>query len=247
MEGERPFQAEKRTSSPKGSAATHRPKAFFPALVEGFRQCVLDLSEGPGAFLERDPAARSRLEVALLYPGLRALLAHRLAHALWQAQSPFLARAVSELSRSVSGIEIHPGASIGRRLVIDHGFGVVIGETAVLEDDVTLYQGVTLGAAHVEHGANRKRHPTVRTGASVGVGASVLGNITIGERARVGAGAVVLVDVEPGESVGGIPAVPLKSRRSSVSPGQSAPAEKAEHAGHVATETKAKKGPQHAR
>ena len=241
------FQGEKRKSSPNGPASAHRSKVFFPALLEGFQQCLLDLSEGPDAFLERDPAARSRLEVALLYPGLRALLAHRLAHALWRAHSPFLARAVSELSRSVSGIEIHPGAIIGRRLVIDHGFGVVIGETAVLEDDVTLYQGVTLGAAHVERGANRKRHPTLRKGASVGVGASVLGNITIGEGARVGAGAVVLVDVEPGDSVGGIPAVPLKSRRSSVPPVQSPPAEKAEHPEPVETETKAKKGPRHAR
>ncbi len=247
MAGERASQGEKRTKSSNGSASTHRPKALFPALVDCFQQCVSDVREAPGAFLERDPAARSRLEVALLYPGFRALLAHRLAHALWRAQSPFLARAVSELSRSVSGIEIHPGAIIGRRLVIDHGFGVVIGETAVLEDDVTLYQGVTLGAAHVEHGANRKRHPTVCKGASVGVGASVLGNITVGERARVGAGAVVLVDVEPGESVGGIPAIPLKSRRSSVPSGQSSPAEKAEHAEPVETEIKVKKGPRDAR
>lgn len=198
-------------SSPKPPEAPPLKKA----LLEALRQCKRDIEEGPDAFLERDPAARSREEVLWLYPGMRALLAHRLAHALWRAQWPFWARALSELSRALSGVEIHPGARIGRRLVIDHGYGVVVGETSVLEDDVTLFQGVTLGATGKERGRSHKRHPTVQRGAIVGVGASVLGNITVGAGARVGAGAVVLADVAPGESVGGIPAVPLKPKRSS--------------------------------
>jgi serine O-acetyltransferase len=144
-----------------------------------------------------------------MYPGFRAIMLHRLAHRLWRAEASFLARAVSEFGRALTGIEIHPGARIGRRVVIDHGAGIVIGETAVVEDDVTIYQGVTLGGTR---NVRRKRHPTVRKGATIGVGASVLGDITVGEGAKVGAGAVVLVDVDPGASVGGIPAVPLRPR-----------------------------------
>jgi serine O-acetyltransferase len=176
--------------------------------IDVIEQISLDSTEVPDAFLERDPAARTRAEVALLYPGFRAILLHRIAHALWHTEKPFLARACSEFSRFVTGIEIHPGATLGRRVVIDHGLGVVIGETAVVEDDVLLYQGVTLGGSQ---NTKIKRHPTLRRSVVVGAGATVLGNITIGEGAHIGAGAVVLGDVPPGESVGGVPAKPLRS------------------------------------
>jgi len=152
----------------------------------------------------RDPAARSMAEIALLYPGLRALAFHRPAHALWRSGFHFLARFVSELGRFLSGIEIHPAAVIGKRLFIDHGGGVVIGETAVIGDDVTLYHGITLGG--VSAGEPGKRHPTVLDEAVIGAGAQVLGPITVGRGARVGANAVVLKDVPPGVTVVGIPA-----------------------------------------
>ncbi|MDX2143845.1 MAG: serine O-acetyltransferase [Rhodospirillaceae bacterium] len=155
----------------------------------------------------RDPAAKSRLEVALLYPGVRAILAHRVAHALWQIRLFFLARLVSEIGKLVSGIEIHPGARIGRRLFIDHGTGVVLGETAVIDDDVTLYHGVTLGGIGTgsPHGLER-RHPHIENGVVIGAGAQVLGPITVGRNARVGANAVVLKSVPEGVTVVGIPA-----------------------------------------
>ena len=168
-----------------------------------------DIRELPLTFLHHDPAARSAVEVLLLYPGVKALLLHRVAHSLWSHQFFFAARALSEFARFLSGIEIHPGAQIGRRLVIDHGMGVVIGETAVVEDDVCLYQGVTLGGTSL---AKAKRHPTIRSGALVGMGACVLGNIVVGRNAKVGAGAVVLSDVPDGASVGGVPATLLGHR-----------------------------------
>ena len=154
----------------------------------------------------RDPAARSRAEIALLYPGIRAILFYRLANALWRSGFHFLARLVSEFGKWLSGVEIHPGATIGRRLFIDHGMGVVIGETAIIEDDVTLYHGVTLGgigsgAIHVG-----RRHPLLQSGVVVGAGAQVLGPITVHRGARVGANAVVLKDVPEGITVVGIPA-----------------------------------------
>ena len=175
-----------------------------------------DVGELPSAVREKDPAVRSQTEVLLLYPGVKAVLAHRVAHGLWQSKQHFAARAVSEFSRAVTGIEIHPGAVIGSRVVIDHGMGVVIGETAVVEDDVTIYQGVTLGGTR---NVRRKRHPTIRTGATIGVGASVLGDIEIGALAQIGAGAVVLSDVPAGARVGGIPASELKARSRSKVPG----------------------------
>lgn len=153
-----------------------------------------------------DPAARSDWEVLLLYPGVKALALHRLAHGLYQMKLYFLARAVSEFSRAVTGIEIHPGARIGQGLVIDHGFGVVIGETAEIGDNVLIYQGVTLGGTSLEPG---KRHPTIGDGVVIGSGAKVLGPITIGNNARIGANSVVLSAVAPATSVGGIPAKPL--------------------------------------
>lgn len=153
----------------------------------------------------RDPAARSAVEVALLYPGLHAVWAHRVSHALWRRRLRFLARANSQLARWFTGIEIHPGARIGRRFFIDHGMGVVIGETSEIGDDVMLYHGVTLGGRSRSTG---KRHPTLGDGVAVGAGAKILGPVTIGAHSFVGANAVVTRDA-PAESVlVGVPAKP---------------------------------------
>ncbi len=152
---------------------------------------------------ERDPAATSTLGVLLCYPGLHARTMHRINHWLWVKRWRLLARWLSQVTRFYTGIEIHPGAVLGRRVFIDHGMGVVIGETAFVGDDVTLYQGVTLGGTGKEKG---KRHPTLRAGVFVGNNANVLGNITIGENSRVGAGSVVLRDVPPNSTVVGVPA-----------------------------------------
>lgn len=161
------------------------------------------LSEDIRAIRERDPAARSTLEVILCYPGLHALIFHRIASWLWHHQLKLLGRCVSHLARFLTGIEIHPGATIGRRVFIDHGMGVVIGETAVVGDDCTLYQGVTLGGTGKQRG---KRHPTLGNGVIVGVGAKILGAVTIGDGAKIGAGAVVLRDVPPHTTAVGVPA-----------------------------------------
>ena len=168
---------------------------------------------------QRDPAARSLLEVALLYPGVRALAFYRIAHALWAARLMFLGRLVSELGRLLSGIEIHPGAVIGHRLFIDHGIGVVIGETAVIGDDVTLYHGVTLGGMAATQAQHGRRHPIVEDGVVIGAGAQVLGPITVGKGARVGANAVALKDVPPGVTVVGIPAQVAMPRVPAAAPG----------------------------
>ncbi len=166
--------------------------------------------EDVGAFMARDPAARSLTEIALCYPGLHAIYIHRFSHWLWQRGLMLLARFISHLGRWATGIEIHPGARIGRRFVIDHGQGIVIGETTEIEDDVTLYQGVTLGgiAPAVDSRAqvSVKRHPTLKSGVIVGSGAQILGPITIGEGARIGANSVVTRDVPSGVSAVGIPA-----------------------------------------
>lgn len=167
------------------------------------------LRESIRAYRAKDPAARSDLEVLLCYPGLHATILHRLAHGLWTRRVRLLARMVSHLSRFLTGIEIHPGARIGRRLVIDHGMGVVIGETAELGDDVFLYHQVTLGTASMAHG---KRHPTLGNNVIVGAGAKVLGALLVGENARVGANAVVLEDVPAGTTVVGIPARPVERK-----------------------------------
>jgi serine O-acetyltransferase len=153
--------------------------------------------------LERDPAARSRLEVFLCYPGLWAVWIHRISHALWGAKLRLPARMLSQVARFYTGVDIHPGATLGRRLFIDHATGVVIGETAIVGNDVTMYQGVTLGGTGKGHG---KRHPTVCDNVFIGNNANVLGNITIGENSRVGAGSVVLSDVPPDSTVVGVPA-----------------------------------------
>ncbi|WP_404386147.1 serine O-acetyltransferase [Caenispirillum salinarum] len=160
------------------------------------------LKEDVDSVLDRDPAARGRLEVLVTYPGLHAILLHRLAHRLWRRRFRFSARFLAFLGRLVTNVDIHPGATIGRRFFVDHGAGVVIGETAEIGDDVTLYQGVTLGGTTLAKG---KRHPTLKDGVLVGAGAKVLGAHTIGENARIGANSVVIGDVPPGMTVVGIP------------------------------------------
>lgn len=160
------------------------------------------MKEDIATVFEQDPAARSVLEVVLTYSGLHAVWAHRIAHALFRNKLFFLARAVSQVSRFFTGIEIHPGAKIGRRFFIDHGMGVVIGETCVIGDDCILFQGVTLGGTGKERG---KRHPTLGNNVLVATGAKVLGSITLGDNSKVGAGSVVLKDVPPNATVVGIP------------------------------------------
>ena len=168
------------------------------------------LRELVGAYHQRDPAARSKVEVLLCYPGLHAVMIHRLAHGLWRRRLFLLGRFVSHLGRFATGVEIHPGAQLGRRVIIDHGMGVVIGETAVLGDDAYLYHQVTLGTASNVKG---KRHPTVGRNVILGAGAKILGDIVIGDGARVGANAVVVADVQPGQTVVGIPARPTERAR----------------------------------
>ncbi len=162
-----------------------------------------NLREQIDTVLKHDPAARSPLEVVLCYPGLHALMFYRVAHWLWQRKLLLAGRFVSHVGRLITAIEIHPGARIGKRLFIDHGAGVVIGETAEIGDDVTLYQGVTLGGTKLHRG---KRHPTLEDGVIVGAGAKVLGGFTVGRGARIGANAVVLSEVPAGASMVGIPA-----------------------------------------
>ncbi len=158
------------------------------------------------AYRTRDPAARSDIEVLLCYPGLHAVLWHKLSHGLWRRGFRLPARMGAHLGRFLTGIEIHPAARIGRRLIVDHGMGVVIGETAEIGDDVYIYHAVTLGGTSSERG---KRHPTVGNNVIIGAGAKVLGDILIGDGARIGANAVVVQAVAPGVTVVGIPARPV--------------------------------------
>ncbi|MFC1998235.1 serine O-acetyltransferase [Chloroflexota bacterium] len=158
--------------------------------------------EDIGTVFVRDPAARSKLEVILCYPGLQAISFHRMAHYLWNHKFKFLARLISHISRFITGIEIHPGAKIGRRFFIDHGMGVVIGETTEIGDDVLLYQGVVLGGTSL---AKKKRHPTIGNNVVVGAAAVLLGPINVGDGARIGANSVVIHSVPPGTTVVGIP------------------------------------------
>jgi serine O-acetyltransferase len=162
------------------------------------------LREDIRCILDRDPAARSAWEVVTCYPGLHALWLHRIAHACWHRGVRWLGRFISQIGRWFTGIELHPGATIGRRVFIDHGMGVVVGETAVIGDDCTIYQGVTLGGTSLAKGA--KRHPTLGRGVIVSAGAKVLGSFTVGDGARVGSNAVVLQPVPPGATAVGIPA-----------------------------------------
>jgi len=162
-----------------------------------------NIKEDIASVFDRDPAARTTFEVLTCYPGLHARLLHRLSNSLWHAKMKWPARFLSYLTRGFTGIEIHPGATIGRRFFIDHGMGVVIGETAIIGDDVTLYHGVTLGGTSWRHG---KRHPTLEDGVVVGAGAKILGPITVGAGAKIGSNAVVVKDVPAGATAAGIPA-----------------------------------------
>jgi serine O-acetyltransferase len=162
------------------------------------------LREDIATIRERDPAARSAWEVLTCYPGLHALVLHRVAHACWRAKRRWLARYISQVARFLTGIEIHPGATLGRRVFIDHGMGVVIGETAEVGDDCTIYQGVTLGGTSLTRGA--KRHPTLGPGVIVGAGAKVLGGFTVGAQAKIGSNAVVVKPVPAGATAVGNPA-----------------------------------------
>ena len=161
------------------------------------------IREDINSVFDRDPAARTTFEVVTCYPGLHARIFHRLANKLWIAGYKWLARFTSHIARGLTGIEIHPGATIGRRFFIDHGMGVVIGETAEIGDDVTLYHGVTLGGTSWQEG---KRHPTLGNGVIVGAGAKILGPIHIGDNAKIGSNAVVVKDVPAGATAAGIPA-----------------------------------------
>jgi serine O-acetyltransferase len=178
------------------------------------------LREDIATIRERDPAARSAWEVLTCYPGLHALVLHRLAHACWRARRRWLARFISQMARFMTGIEIHPGATLGRRVFIDHGMGVVIGETAQIGDDCTIYQGVTLGGTSLTRGA--KRHPTLERGVIVGAGAKVLGGFTIGADAKIGSNAVVTKPVPArGTAVGNpariiVPAAAVAAEEASV-------------------------------
>ena len=169
------------------------------------------IKEDISIVFERDPAARTHWEILTTYPGVHALLMHRLSHWLWQTNFFWLGRFCSHIGRWLTGIEIHPGATIGRRVFIDHGMGIVIGETAIIGDDCTLYHGVTLGGTSWNKG---KRHPTLEAGVVIGAGAKVLGPITIGEGAKIGSNAVVVKDVPANATAVGIPARILEEEKS---------------------------------
>lgn len=168
------------------------------AIIRGIKTIAQDIQ----TIKDKDPAARSVLEIVLLYPGFHALLCHRISHKLFKWDIPFIPRFLSQLARFFTGIEIHPGAVIGRNFFIDHGMGVVIGETTVIKDNVLVYQGVTLGGTGKELG---KRHPTVEDNVTIGAGAKVLGNITIGANSNIGAGSVVIDNVPEYSTVVGVP------------------------------------------
>jgi serine O-acetyltransferase len=167
------------------------------------------IREQIGTIFREDPAAKSALEIVLCYPGFHAILLHRLAHKLYRWRVPLVPRVISQIGRFLTGIEIHPGATIGRRFFIDHGMGVVIGETAEIGDDVLLYQGVTLGGTGNEKG---KRHPTLGNHVVVGTGAKVLGSIRIGDNVKIGAGSVVVHPVPDNSTVVGIPGRVVRTR-----------------------------------
>ena len=171
-------------------------------MISTIKRGISKVKEDINVIYENDPAAKNLLEVILCYPGLHALIAYRLAHRLYKWNIPLIPRMISYLTRIITGIEIHPAAKIGRRFFIDHGEGVVIGETTVIGDDVLIYQQVTLGGTGKESG---KRHPTLGNKVIVGAGAKVLGNITIGDNVRIGAGSVVIEDVPPHSTVVGVP------------------------------------------
>lgn len=185
----------------------------MPAGAAGYADMLKQWKEDVDAIMARDPAAKSPLEVLLCYPGLKAIRAYRRAHKAYLKGHMLRARLISQRSRNRTGIEIHPGAVIGKGLVIDHGDGVVIGETTVIGDNVTLYQGVTLGGTGKETG---KRHPNIGSGVTIGAGAKVLGPITIGDNSKVGAGSVVLRDVPPNCTVVGNPGRVVQKKKPTV-------------------------------
>ncbi len=180
---------------------------------EKFKRAWETLKADFNAVFERDPAARSKLEVILCYPGFHAIILHRIAHFLWINDFKLIARLLSHINRFLTGIEIHPGAKIGKGFFIDHGMGVVIGETAEIEDNVTLYHGVTLGGVSLE---KKKRHPTIKKNVVIGAGAKVLGPFTVGENSRIGANSVVVKEVPPNSTVVGIPGKVVKKEKLSV-------------------------------
>ena len=166
-----------------------------------------DLKDTIDAYLARDPAAQSALEVLLLYPGVKAVQSHRRAHWFYEHDMKFIARLISQMSRRRTGIEIHPGAKIGKRLVIDHGMGIVIGETAEIGDDCLIYHGVTLGGTGKDSG---KRHPTIGNNVLIGTGAKVLGPFKVGDNSRIAANSVVLGEIPPDSTAVGVPARVIK-------------------------------------
>jgi len=176
---------------------------------------IKQLIDDAKSIAQRDPAAKSVLEVILLYPGFHALVYHRIAHWLYKRKLFFLARFVSQFSRSVTGIEIHPGAVIGKGLFIDHGMGVVIGETAEIGDNCTIYHGVTLGGTGKDKG---KRHPTIGNNVLISTGAKILGPFKVGDNSRIGANAVVLREVEPDTTVVGVPGRAVKKGHAKIAP-----------------------------
>jgi len=186
----------KAKSDPKSSLNTNPVRRFFS--LTGFNRIREDIK----TVLREDPAARSVIEVLFCYPGLHALWMHRISHFLWNHKMKFLGRFIAHINRFLTGIEIHPGAQIGRRFFIDHGMGVVIGETTEIGNDVLIYQGVVLGGTSLE---KKKRHPTIKDDVVIGAGATVLGPITIGENSMIGSGSVVVQDVPPNATVVGIP------------------------------------------
>jgi serine O-acetyltransferase len=186
------------------TVSDYRGGIFISTKIEkvGVSEMFRRIKEDIDTVIERDPAARSRLEIILTYAGLHAIWGYRIAHWFWNRKLYTLARIISQMTRFFTGIEIHPGAKIGRRLFIDHGMGVVIGETCEIGDCVTIYQGVTLGGTGKEKG---KRHPTIGNHVLISTGAKVLGSITVGDYSKIGAGSVVLKDVPPNSTVVGIP------------------------------------------
>ncbi len=184
------------------SSTPGRPASRIARVASTARAAVAEVRRDVRSVRERDPAAKTDVEVLLLYSGLHAVWAHRVGHALWRRGLHTPARAISQASRFMTGTEIHPGAQLGQGVFIDHGMGVVIGETAEVGDDVTIYHGVTLGGVSLDEG---KRHPTVGDGVTIGAGAKVLGNIVVGAGSRIGANAVLVRSVAPGSVVVGVP------------------------------------------
>ena len=182
-------------------------------LASWFKEAWDTVKADYNAIFERDPAVRSKLEAVLCYPGFHAILMHRIAHFLWNRNLKFLARFVSHISRFLTGIEIHPGAKIGKGFFIDHGMGVVIGETAEIGDNVTLYHQVTLGGVSLK---KEKRHPTLKSNVVVGAGAKILGPFVVGENSKIGANSVVVKEVPPNSTVVGIPGKVVKKKKINV-------------------------------